>query len=61
MQKLIKIFSPTDSDLLSITNDYLLKGWNVKSMVSFDKSVIFLLEKDTRKDKLERLDEISEK
>ena len=59
MQKLVRIYKPNDNDLNQIENDYLSKGWIVKMMKCINSDLILLLEKDTRKEKLQVLDDIS--
>ena len=62
MQKLIKISIPNDNDLLKFEEKYLEKGWIIKQMVTYDTNVlVFLLEKDTRKEKMENLQSIATK
>jgi len=59
MQKLISLYKPTETDLEYI-NDHELKdgGWCVKFMTSVDDDLILLLEKETRKEKLEKINEL---
>jgi len=58
MQKIIRVYAPTDSDIDDI-NDELTKGWNIKQMVGVGDTFIAVLEKETRKEKLDKIDDIS--
>lgn len=59
MQKLVKISDPSIRDINDFNKEELIDGWNVKQMTAIGPNLIVLLEKETRKDKLEKLDEIS--
>jgi hypothetical protein len=62
MQKLIRINSPSTWEMEDISNKYLSTGWNVKNMVVMGENkntLIILLEKESRKEKLEHLNDIS--
>lgn len=60
MQKLIRITNPSRYELDNINRDYLENGWRIKKMKTYNENVfIFLLEKETRKEKLEVLNDIA--
>lgn len=60
MQRLKKLYEPTYRDIDDFNEKYLDKGWTVKNMIPIEKILIILLEKDTRKEKLEELDKIKQ-
>ena len=60
MQKLEYIRCVNRFDLESIDKQYLKNGWFVKQMVVIGGDLIILLEKETRKDKLEHLNDIQQ-
>jgi len=59
MQKLITLYKPSQSELNNLNGKYLDDGWKVKDMTSNNDHLILLLEKETRKEKLDELDIIS--
>ena len=62
MQKLIKINSPANWEIDEINNSYLINGWYIKEMKTMgenNNTLIILLEKETRKEKLQNLDNIA--
>jgi hypothetical protein len=60
MQKLVSIDGTSLCELEELNDDYLSNGWNIKKMLRMkDDEIIILLEKDTRKEKLEKLNDIS--
>lgn len=62
MQKLIKISAPSSWEINEINNDFLDQGWNVKDikvMGENKNTLIILLEKESRKEKLQNLDNIA--
>lgn len=62
MQKLIKINSPANWEIDEINNSYLNNGWYIKQMKTMgenNNTLIILLEKETRKEKLQNLDNIA--
>lgn len=59
MQKLISLYKPSQSELNNLNIKYLDDGWKVKDMTSNNDHLILLLEKETRKEKLDELDIIS--
>jgi len=58
MQKLISLYKPTETDLDYINDHELKDGWSIKCMTSVDDDLILLLEKETRKEKLEKINEL---
>ena len=58
MQKLEYIYKPNESDLKDIENKYLKDGWIVKQMVGVEHNLILLLEKETRKEKLDKINQL---
>jgi len=61
MQRFDKIYNPSDFDLNNLIDDNKKDGFAVKQMVTVGEYVIFLSEKETRKEKLEHLNDIAEK
>lgn len=62
MQKLIMLWDIDVSDVTKINKEYLSDGWNIKETITFNDNhhkIIFLLEKETRKEKLEQLKDVS--
>ena len=59
MQKLITLYKPSQSELNNLNVKYLDDGWKVKDITSNNDHLILLLEKETRKEKLDELDIIS--
>jgi molybdopterin-biosynthesis enzyme MoeA-like protein len=57
MQKLIKIWA-SDSNLEFIEKEYSKNGWIIKQITGVGDNLVLLLEKDTRKEKLEKLNEL---
>lgn len=60
MQKLVSIDGTSLRELEELNENDLSNGWNIKKMLRMkDDEIIILLEKDTRKEKLEKLNDIS--
>lgn len=60
MQKLVSIDGTSLRELEELNDNDLSNGWNIKKMLRMkDDEIIILLEKDTRKEKLEKLNDIS--
>jgi len=62
MEKLVKIQTSYDNHLEIFNEKYLNKGWTVKETISFNKQnkeLLFLLEKHSRKEKLEYIDNLN--
>lgn len=59
MQKLVKLCDPTMRDIAEINDSYLNNGWYVKQMLTLNSNLIILFEKETRKEKLEALNDLS--
>lgn len=61
MQKIIQLYIPTltNGELDKINSNFLSDGWKVKNITNVDKTLILLLEKETRKEKLDELDSIA--
>lgn len=58
MQKLIKIYPSTTNFEEYIEKDYLKNGWTIKQIAGVGDNLIILLEKETRKEKLEKINEL---
>jgi len=59
MQKLVRLRNPYNQDIDSFNREYLEKGWKIVNMSVIETStLIILLEKETRKDKLEHLNDL---
>jgi len=58
MQKLEYIDQPSSWDTNRLNDEYLSQGWIVKKMIIIDKNLIVLLEKITRKEKLEHINNL---
>jgi hypothetical protein len=59
MQKLVRLRNPYNQDIDSFNREYLEKGWKILNMSVIETStLIILLEKETRKDKLEHLNDL---
>lgn len=62
MQKIVSIDGTSLRDIEELNKNELSNGWNIKKIIKLkDDDLIIVIEKETRKDKLEKLDEISSK
>lgn len=59
MQKLIQLYQPSQHELDNKMEIYFSDGWKVKQMISDNGYLVLLLEKETRKEKLDELDLIA--
>lgn len=60
MQRFDRVYRPNDAELRIIIEKNKTDGFVVKQMIVYSVDyVLFLSEKETRKDKLDRLDDIS--
>jgi hypothetical protein len=61
MQQLIRLKNPYNVDIGIFNKDYLDKGWRVVNMVIIESNtLIILVEKETRKDKLDHLNDLTQ-
>lgn len=58
MQKLVFFENINSYDILTINNNFLDKGWIIKQIITHDRKFILLFEKETRKEKLEHLNDL---
>jgi len=58
MQKLMSLYRPGNQDLERFTIKELKDGWIVKQMTCVDNNLILLMEKESRKEKLDKLNEL---
>lgn len=61
MQKFDKIYNPSEFELNDLIADNKKDGFAIKQMVTVGDYVIFLSEKETRKEKLDQLNDIADK
>lgn len=61
MQRFEKIYNPSEFELNELVADNKKDGFAIKQMVTVGDYVIFLSEKETRKEKLDQLNDIAEK
>lgn len=61
MQRFEKIYNPSEYELNDLISDNKKDGFAIKQMVTVGDYVIFLSEKETRKEKLDQLNDIADK
>jgi len=56
MQKVIRYYNPGYSEVADLNNKYLDNGWKIIKTIKLKNCLYFIIEKETRKEKLEYID-----